>query len=413
MKLNILRLVLTLVSALVLAILVRPAVSQHYELLFLKGEKDGAAIAASVTGENAGYARALGAVYLEEHGPADLQKAQRLFRESISLDPMDPDAWLWLARLYQARGSKTQAESAVKNALAKSAGSPGVIWDAGVLLMQMDDAAAGIAQFRKYILMEPRQQRKVYGICLSLGLPPDYMQHSLVPAEGPYLRQWLYFLMQAGQREAAGRAWEKLARLGAPTEGDYLKYCDFLITNGNETGALAIWNQLYSRSNAELKPGRIWDGNFGQPVTNKGFGWRIGQAPGVRIFLDGDIKMAGQYSLSASFDGSSNPDISLASQIVPVEAGHRYEVSGYVKTSRITTDNGIFLQVQGYDCSGLQAGTPPVTGTSFWQKQSVDFTVPSGCKAIMFSIRRAASTSLDNRISGDVWVDSLKMAEQG
>ena len=418
MKINIVRGVLSFVSVLVLIILVRPAVSEHYESLFLKGKKEGAAIAAAVTSENAGYNRALGAVYLERHGDSDLKTAEALFKKAISLEPLNSDSWLWLARMYQWTGRQQQAGLAIKSALARSAGAPDITWDAGVLLLQMDYTAAGVEQFRKYILLKPAEQQKVYDICITLGLPPDYMQANLVPAERPYLLQWLYFLMDAGQQEAAGRAWEALKSLGGgagkgPSEGDYLKYCDFLISKNNETDAIAVWNELFSRANLVLKPGSIWDGDFGLPVTGKGFGWRIGNAPGVRIFLDGDIKMRGQYSLSASFDGSSNPGINLASQIVPVEKGHKYEVSGYIKTSGITTDNGIFLNVQGYNCADLQASSQTMTGTSYWQKQSVDFTVPADCNAILFSVRRNESFKLDNKIRGDVWIDSIKMADQG
>ena len=407
-----------MVSVLALAALVRPAVSEHYESKFLKGKKNGAADALAVTGENAGYAKALGAVYFESHGPSDLQKAEALFKKSLSENPLDSDAWLWLARVYNDTGRKRLAESAVSNALERSAGAPDVIWNSGVLLLQMDDTDAGVEQFKTYIGLNPGEQRNVYALCMALGLSPQYIQQKLVPPDMQHLQQWLYFLMDSKQQDAAANAWEELLETGKekgqapPSDRDYLRYCDFLIESGKQSDALAVWNALFSQTKITHKPGRIWDGGFELPVTEGGFGWRIGKAPGVRIFLDGDIKTAGQYSLSASFDGTSNPDIYIARQIVPVEQGHKYEVSGYIKTSRITTDNGIFLAVQGYNCAGLNASSQTVTGTNYWEKQSIEFTVPPDCNAVWFGIRRAVSDKLDNKISGDVWIDQISMSGQ-
>lgn len=406
------RFFLSLVPVLAFVVLARPAVSEFYASEFLMGNSRAILTALAITGEDARYSRALGCefFYRNASGTANLEKAAVFYRESLAADPLDAQTWLSLAQVYGKTGKKDLMDFALKKALDGSAGDPRTIWDSGVFFLQLGNTQEAIEQFRKYILINPDEQQKVYELCVTLGLDPLYMQDKLVPLEKIYLHQWFDFLLDSNLTDAAGHAWAKLRQSG-PGAGDYLRYCCFLIDKGRFTDALAVWNCFFGQLKMVHKNGRIWNGDFDLPLLEGGFDWRIGRAKGVRIFLDRDVKRRGRYSLGASFDGTTNPDIFLARQVVPVEKGHSYTVYGYIKTTGITTANGIFFEVRGYKCAGLEKNSEPVTGTNFWKKVAVEFSVPPQCGAVTFGIRRAASTKLDNRISGDIWVDSIHMTD--
>ncbi len=406
---------MSLLAVLAFAALARPAVSGFYASKFLAGNNSRDITAAmAITGEDARYSRALGCLYQNASGTTDLEKAADYYRESLSENPLDAQTWLSLARVYDAMGKKRLMKFALKKALHRSAGDPRTIWDSGVLLFETGNTSEAVAQLKKYICIRPEEQQKVYSLCITLGLAPRYMQENLVPKKKPFLRQWLGFLIDSGLTQAASPAWSELRRAG-PERSDYLGYCGFLIENGRFLHALAVWNEFLlsgrsgSSPGAELshKAGQIWNGGFDLPPLERGFDWKIGKAEGVRIFLDRSTKWGGRYSLGASFDGTSNPDICLARQVVLVEAGHAYTVTGYLKTSGITSDSGIFFEVKGYKCQGLDQSSKPVTGTTPWEEKSVEFRVPAECRAVTVGVKRAASTSLDNRISGDTWADSI------
>ena len=415
LKFDLSRVLLSLVSVLVFIDLARPVVSEFYASKFLSGNNGQAIFTAlAFTGEEAKYSRALGCVYQNASGTSNLEEAAYRFRESLSENPLDARTWLSLARVYGETGKKDLREFAMRKALDRSSGDPRAIWDSGVLLFQMGNTPKAVVQLGKYIRIRPDEQRKVYELCITLGLDPEYIQDKLVPQRRAFFHQWLDFLIDSNLTEAAGSAWSKLCPMG-PWSSDYLEYCGFLINKGHFTGALAVWNKFFLRfypSEKSHKTGEIWNGGFDMPLLGRGFDWKIGKEKGVRIFLDENTVREGRYSLGASFDGTSNPDIYLARQIIPVEEGHAYTVSGYMKTSGITTTNGIFFEVQGYKCHGLEKSSQPVSGTNSWKQEAVEFRVPPQCRAVIFGVRRAASTRFDNKISGDIWVDSIHMADE-
>ncbi len=411
MRLDLPRVLLALVPVMAFAAFARPAVSEFYASRFLKdnGSRD-IFTAMAITREDARYSRALGCLYQNASGTVGLQKAAALYRQSLSKNPLDAQTWLSLARVYDEAGDKLRMDFALEKALHRSSGDPRAVWDSGVLLFQTGDTSRAVAQMKRYIRIRPDEQRKVYTLCVTLGLAPRYLQENLVPEEKPFLRRWLSFLMDSGLTEATGPAWSELRRAG-PDRGDYLGYCGFLIDKGHFMRALAVWNEFLSFGSLKFlhKSGQIWNGGFDLPPLERGFDWKIGKAKGVSIFLDGNVRRSGRYSLGASFDGTSNPDICLARQIVPVEAKHAYAVSGYLKTSGITSDSGIFFEIKGYKCRGLDKSSEPVTGTNPWEEKSVEFRVPPACRAVTVGIRRSSSTSLDNRIRGEIWADSIHM----
>ena len=156
----------------------------------------------------------------------------------------------------------------------------------------------------------------------------------------------------------------------------------------------------------------IWNGDFELPAENGGFDWRLGHAEGVKVFIDREVRLTGNASLRASFDGRSNPDIYVAKQIAPVEPESLYRVKLSIRTEGITTLNGVFLDVSGYRCPNLTVRTEPVTGTTnLWKDISTEFVTPKDCMAVWLGIRREKSDKFDNRISGNVWIDSVSMAQ--
>jgi hypothetical protein len=52
-----------------------------------------------------------------------------------------------------------------------------------------------------------------------------------------------------------------------------------------------------------------------------------------------------------------------------------------------------------------------VTGTTSWEAETLDFSVPSDCEAIWVQVCRAESLKFDNKISGDYWLDGVELEE--
>ncbi|MBW2248852.1 MAG: hypothetical protein JRF62_17075, partial [Deltaproteobacteria bacterium] len=75
----------------------------------------------------------------------------------------------------------------------------------------------------------------------------------------------------------------------------------------------------------------------------------------------------------------------------------------------ITTDQGPFVDIYGYDCKGVYFKGPMMLDTHPWQEQDMEFTVPQACQAVVVRVRRRKSHRFDNKISGILWLDDFKL----
>ena len=101
----------------------------------------------------------------------------------------------------------------------------------------------------------------------------------------------------------------------------------------------------------------------------------------------------------------------LVYQIVPVSPGAAYTLSYVRKSSNLSTDRGVFLTVSGYK-NEFKTTSEQVLGDSPWKEDKIEFIVPAGCEAIVLSARRDESLKMDNKISGDYWLDSVELREK-
>lgn len=412
--------ILSVIIAFIPAVLfLRSAVSEHLSSPNPELSQRGISLAARITDENARYHYLAGLLAYTVHDKPALEKAVGHYLLSLKRNPADGQAWLAAARAYRDDGRKENAEYAARKAAFVDRNNPGLIWEAGVFFLLEDRAEEAARLFRRYITMVPEDQESVYSLCYMMGVDPAHILGNLVPADYKFYRRYLNYLAANRLLSESLDVWEKMKALG-PGKADFLGYIDFLIGSGEIEKALAQWSDFIRRfrlieGNREgdeyQSDDYLWNGDFELPIENGGFDWRIGRSGEVRIFRDRDIRRTGDASLSVNFDGSSNPGIYIARQIVPVGPGKRYALSGYIKTERITTQNGVLFEVSGLRCGPFVTKTDPVTGTNMWKKIALEFTAPGACKALMVGIKREKSAKFDNKISGDVWLESLTMTE--
>lgn len=399
------------ISLLLMIVLLRPVISQHYSSRKPAAEGD-ISRASRVTPENAAYHYILGLLAFGVHDEPSIRKAISEFHLSLTHNPLDGKAWLALSNAYSDNGNDRAAEYAIRRAAAVDAANTNLSWEAGLFFLLRERFDDAVPFLKKYITIVPADQERVYLTFYGLGVKPSYLLDNLVPYDYQHYKQYLGFLMANNLVAEAAEAWRRMAgwKLERP---DYLTYCNFLMQAGYIGDARTEWGQFAKKFHLEkgdeAPANLIWNGEFEVPVQNGGFDWRIGKAPGVRIFLDTDIRKTGYNSLSVGFNGKTNPDIYVARQIVPVQPGQRYRVEMHIRTERLTTTNGVLLEASAFKCGPLVVRTEAVTGTTLWRDLELEFDAPQNCKAVQIGIKRDQSTKFDNKISGNVWIDSVSM----
>jgi hypothetical protein len=194
-----------------------------------------------------------------------------------------------------------------------------------------------------------------------------------------------------------------------------VRFCQFLIDTGRLSAAKAVWSEYRARQKAAggntglLAGGFLCDGGFEERPLGSAFGWRFARNEDVVVERRVESPFSGTYSLRLQFTGSKNVAFSHVSQIVPVEPGRSYRLRFARKSRNLTTDQGVYLAVNGFKCEGPAVKTQPVSGTGPWEEEWLELAVPKACEAIMVQVRRNASLMFDSKISGDYWLDGIEM----
>jgi tetratricopeptide (TPR) repeat protein len=403
-----------LLSAVLIAVLLRPVVSGYYATRSSGNPLSNVLKASKITDEDARYHYLLGLLYQKRNDDDHLSEATDSYQRSLERDPTRAFTWLALSKTHKGHGEQKWAQYAVQKAVSVDRANPKITWEAGMLYLTEGQPQEAAPYFKKYLALVPAEQEEIYTMFHALGTRPAFMLGQVLPEEYPFYNRYFRFLVAYKQHAALGEAWER-RKLWRPAHADYLAYCDFLIETGRVPEAQGVWSELVPHicpSNNVLDlSNMIFNGDFESPLQNGCFDWRIGNADGVLIFADKDIKKSGRSSLAVRFSGKTNPGIYVAKQVVAVRQKQRYRVSGQVRTDRLTTQNGVLLEVLGQDCPSLAIRSEVVTGTNDWRLLDLEFTTPAACSLIYIGVKREHSEKFDNKISGDVWLDEFKMTE--
>jgi len=384
------------------------------EISFRQMDEKGLLSAASLDSRNATYHYALGRFYQYSSDASDINKAIRHYRNSLRQSPLQAGCWLDLSKAYLTAGLTKEAEAALERAIGLNPKNPAVMWEAGIFYLMSGSMDMAVKAFKKFILIKPEMQDDIYDLLYKLKLKPHYILSNLIPESYPYYRGYLLYLISTERITESNNLWKRIEFL--PKEDElFLRYTDFLISRHLYNEAGDVWKVFTDKKNKKVRedrPSLIWNGSFELDIENSGFDWRVSETKGVDVFLDRDIHLSGNRSLGVSFDGKENPDITIASQVVKVVPGTKYLLRGYIKTSSITTTNGLFLSVEGHDCKSLYKKSEVVTGTNLWRELSIEFNAPPACNAIFVNMRRERSYKLDSIIGGITWIDEISLIQR-
>ena len=363
---------------------------------------------------NASYHYMLGKHYHMSLENPDMPKAIGAYQESLRRNPLQPGVWIDLSKAYQLNDQPAEAEHALQRAVRLNPNNPSLLWEAGTFWLMNNMTDKAVTVLRQYLLLEPAMQSMVYDLCWKLKLENGNIIRDIVPQSYTYQSGYLSYLIATKKAAESAEAWKALDP-DSIEKKDFIAYTNFLIEQGMYAEADTIWNEVTAK--IEGMHGReanslLWNHGFESEPLNGGFDWRITEAQGANVFIDDSIKMTGTRSLGVSFDGRSNPDITVARQIVPVSPGTFYSLRTYIKTDGITTKNGLFIQVQGHRCEGLEARTESITGSGYWKEVALNFEAPASCSAAVVKIRRERSQKLDNKIEGTAWIDGIILKPQ-
>lgn len=345
----------------------------------------------------------------------DYREAAKEYRIALSENPLSSRTWFDTARVHWWLGQVNEARDALELALRFNPSSSRLRWEAALFQIQLEDYEGAIASLRHLVVAEPYQRRTYFSLIHTLMRPADFIETAL-PAEAGILSDYLDYLIRQDEVENGRLVWRRLTDL-RPSALDLrvaASYVDMMLDHKDLPEAMAAWDLLLQsrgiRRAADSRGNLVWNGGFERDDTwGGGFDWRVGRSAGVEVGISTSSSTEGARSLKIAFDGAHNPDLTAASQVVPVTPGSRYLLSSAIRTRGITTSSGPYLEVTDFLNGRRYAVSGSFVGDRPWSEVRIPFQTSAQTRAVVIKIRRDASQKLDNLTGGTAWFDQVAL----
>jgi tetratricopeptide (TPR) repeat protein len=344
-------------------------------------------------------------------GDADDKATALAFRlEAVRRNSASPNRWSELGEALLANGRVEEARYSFDRAIELGPQNAPVLWRTALFHSSIDEPNRGHEHIRKMLNLVPEYEKLAFDTFMSSGSTlPDILEHG-IPRDGEFGRDFFrYLLSRNAPLPDLQTAWLWLEDHSLTDDHLAGDYTDFLLKNRVYAAALETWKRSAGRhDDAYLNPNFIFNGGFELDPLESGLDWRLLPAPGVRMNRDSTGGHSGGSSLQIEFEGKDNIDFASVTQNVVVQPG-RYRFKAWVRSSELTTDEGVAFRVMDPSLGQLNLRSSSLTGTHDWTPIELNFTVPAGVRLLRIDVVRQPSWKFDNKISGKVWIDSVSL----
>ena len=412
---------ITIASGILVWGAVRHAVAQHWANA---SNPDQWMRAAELEPSNAENWYRLGRYRQLDFEHTDIPLAISFYGRATEINPVSALYWMDLAGAYETNRQYSQAEQAFRTAQQDYPISAEVAWRFGNFLLRQDRVDEGFQQIHHALSVDPSLTMLAVSVCWRSTQDIDRILASALPEKPGVYWGAIGFFVDANQPDQAVTVWKKLlattAGTSLPLEKAY-PLLDLLLNLGRANDARDIWGQAIAAAGiqSDFGPGGslIWNGGFESDLLNGGLAWRYRPLDGVAMkFEEGDAH-SGNRSLRVDFDGSSNVDFESIWQWVVVKPNTHYRFSAYLRSADLTTDSGIFFQIEDHSHptnpeqfkQDPTRSTPNVIATQPWSLNDLEFVTGPDTQLLRIVLRRTPSGRFGNKISGTAWVDDVSL----
>jgi tetratricopeptide (TPR) repeat protein len=346
---------------------------------------------------------------------ANPQRAISSYIKSLEIDPRATSTWLELAATYESEGNDDAARRAFISAKQTYPLSAEVSWRYGNFLLRQGELEPAFAEIRRSVEADPGRAAEAVSRCLRVEPDANVILDRVLPAKSDVYIAVMEDLAQDRQIENALKVWTRIVAMHPRIPlHDAFQVVMELRGTGQASEAHRVWEQAVELAGlAELegpKNSMVWDGGFESDVIGEAYAWRFARTlRSAQIGFDTQERYSGKRSLRVSFDGSADVAFYDVCQTVPVEAGTAYELSAWMKSKDLTTDQGVRIELRPGIPGQTGAITADVRGTQPWTRFAAVWPGAKENQETQICLRRDASDQEDNKIRGTAWVDDVAL----
>jgi O-antigen ligase len=350
-----------------------------------------------------------------DHG-GDLSAVPRSdLLEFLSRDPANPSRWEDLGDSLQKAGDTALASRCFQRAVALGPRIPSTLFRAARFHFELDEKELALDLMSRTLKGNPGFSDQVFSEYDRVGVATsDVVLHGL-PDDATIWRSYLRRQLKTDPEVSAAAptpadvVWEAVVRGKYADETLANEYVEFILRSRGPEAALESWARFKEH---DFVRDRIFNGDFESDPTHVRFDWRLDPVSGVAVEFDRTVAYHGQRSLRLRFDGSANMGELGVQQQVYLPPG-TFRLRAYVRTSDITTDQGIFIRVVNVEGPGtLEAVTTSLRGSNDWTLLETVFEAPLKGGLVRVGPARKRSLKFDNLVRGIAWVDHVSITAE-
>lgn len=189
-----------------------------------------------------------------------------------------------------------------------------------------------------------------------------------------------------------------------------------LIKAKNYKLAFSIWESIPKNkvSLQNFDKNKILDGDFENTIStdNVGYGWQFENDSNIEMRLDNKKPFTGSASLLIHFNGKSNTNQPILSQLIAAKPNQSYSLTFAARTEDIVTGGLPVISVVDADSGNMINQSAALTSSnSQWQQFKVDFRTENQTQAFKIRLLRQNCKENPCPIFGKLWLDEINLRE--
>lgn len=329
----------------------------------------------------------------------DPDHAGAMLRKALAVNPYDALAATHLALLRESEGDYASAERLLLDAF-KFDRAYLSRWSLANFYFRRDNMPQFWYWARKAAEMPAEDLRPLFQLCWRAETDAKTIQDKIVTGDPSVVRQYMQFLMEKNQLDAASDLLPRLVRAGTRDEDRPVAFqlLNRLAAANNGAAAGAVWESLRKEGWVKTDSHLPNNSDFARDPLPVALDWSFPASDGVHA-------VTGPAGLEVEFSGSEPESCVIAEQMIPAGPGE-YEFSYRYRTSNIEPNTGLSWQVLDAG-PGIALAASPDLSSAQARRESFRFPGPdSGFIRLRLQYHRALGTP---RISGNLVIISTSL----
>ncbi len=340
-------------------------------------------------------------------------EAESLARRSLQAHPLQSRPYRLLGQVAQAKGDEGRAYALYRIAARRS---PRDVTTRTWLFnhhLASDQADAAMGDLDALLSAHPRMlpvlSATISGVATRPELQPAFV--AALQKSPPWRADVLGFVVgQAPDMDGVARLMQRLRATPNGLDASVASaWVERLIGERRYSHAYVNWVAGLD-PDAQLRIGNVYNGEFELPLSNTGFNWRMDPVPGAH--MDVLAVPGGQgKALRLAFDDQRVAFRHLG-QLLVLPAG-KYRLEGLVQMDELRTGPGLSWFLSCAEDQRTLAKSESFRGNGPWRSFSTDFEIPAQtCNGQWLRLQLPTAISSEQRISGSIWLDGLRIGRQ-